>query len=65
LVIDERAGRTVAKDLGLAVTGTLGVLDVAATEGLVNVAEVVGRLRTTSFRATPSLYRWLLNRHEH
>jgi len=65
LVIDERAGRTVAKDLGLEVTGTLGVLDVAATEGLVNVAEVVDRLRTTSFRAAPSLYQWLLNRHVH
>jgi len=64
LVIDERAGRTVAKDLGLAVTGTLGVLDVAATEGLVNVAEVIERLRATSFRAAPPLYQWLLNRHE-
>lgn len=64
LVIDERAGRAVANDLGLAVTGTLGVLDVAATEGLVNVAEVIERLRATSFRATPPLYRWLLNRHE-
>ena len=64
LVIDERAGRAVAEDLGLAVTGTLGVLDVAATEGLVNVAEVIERLRATSFRAAPPLYRWLLNRHE-
>jgi predicted nucleic acid-binding protein len=64
LVIDERAGRTVANDLGLAVTGTLGVLDVAATEGLVDVAEVIERLRATSFRAAPSLYRWLLDRHE-
>jgi predicted nucleic acid-binding protein len=64
LVIDERAGRAVARDLGLAVTGTLGVLDVAATKGLVDVAEVIERLRATSFRAAPSLYRWLLNRHE-
>lgn len=64
LVIDERAGRAVANDLGLAVTGTLGVLDVAAAEGLVDVAKVIERLRATSFRAAPSLYRWLLSRHE-
>lgn len=64
LVIDERAGRAVAHDLGLKRTGTLGVLDIAATEGLIDVAEVIERLRATSFRASPSLYRWLLKRHE-
>ena len=65
LVIDERAGRAVASDFGLKITGTLGVLDVAATEGLVDVTEVIDRLRATSFRASPTLYRWLLHRHEH
>lgn len=64
LVIDERAGRAIANDLGLEITGTLGVLDVAATEGLVDVAEVIDRLRATLFRASPVLYRWLLSRHE-
>lgn len=63
LVIDERDGRNIAKSLGLPITGLIGVLDVAATAGLIDVADAVRRLRKTSFRAAPELYRWLLERH--
>lgn len=63
LVIDERDGRRIAKRLGLPVTGLIGVLDVAATEEMIDVADAVRRLRKTSFRASPKLYRWLLERH--
>lgn len=63
LVIDERDGRKIAKSLGVPITGLIGVLDVAATEGIIDVADVVRRLRKTSFRASPELYRWLLERH--
>lgn len=63
LVIDERDGRQVAKDVGVPITGTIGVLGEAASEGLVDAPEVVGRLQETSFRASEELYRWLLQRH--
>lgn len=63
LIVDERDGRRVAKALDLAITGTIGMLDVAASEGLVDIPEVITRLRKTSFRASPSLYQWLLRRH--
>lgn len=63
LVIDERDGRSVARRLGLSITGTIGVLDVAASDGLIDVVDVTRQLRDTSFRASPELYRWLLDRH--
>ena len=34
----------------------------AALAGLVDAANVVKKLRQTSFRASPDLYRWLLDR---
>jgi predicted nucleic acid-binding protein len=64
LLIDERDGRQVAKQRGVPVTGTLGVLDEAASEGLVDAQHVADRLRETSFRAPEELYQWLLSRHE-
>src|SRR5262245_24640113 len=39
VLLDERRGRRVARDLGLAVSGTLGVLDLAARRGLVDLAD--------------------------
>jgi predicted nucleic acid-binding protein len=57
VLLDERRGRRVAKDLGLAVSGTLGVLDLAAREGLVDLGDALERLERTTFRATPRLLR--------
>lgn len=55
LLIDERAGAVIAKQAGLFVTGTLGVLEVAAERGLLALPEAVAALRRTSFRVTESL----------
>jgi predicted nucleic acid-binding protein len=55
VLIDERKGRLVARDRGLAVSGTLGVLDLAARQGLVNMSEALQRLEGTTFRASPRL----------
>lgn len=64
LLVDEKAAREVAEARGLRVTGTLGVLDVAAEEGLIaDLPAAVRRLQETSFRASPDLLRWLLERH--
>lgn len=61
VLLDEARGRQAAwEHFGLPVTGALGVLHRAARVGLIDVAEVVERLRKTSFRATPKLYQLLL-----
>ncbi len=49
LLIDEAAGRAEAKRRHLRVTGTLGVLRSGAEQGLVNVPDLLERLKTTSF----------------
>ena len=61
IILDEQAGRAVARERGLALTGTIGVLGAAALAGLVNAVSVVKELQQTSFRASPDLYRWLLD----
>ncbi len=55
VLIDERKGRKVARERGLAVSGILGVLDLAARRGLVNLSDALLRLERTSFRASPRL----------
>jgi predicted nucleic acid-binding protein len=64
LLIDEAAGRAEAKRRHLRVTGTLGVLRAGAEQGLVNVPELLERLRATSFHLDETLLnavfdRWL------
>jgi predicted nucleic acid-binding protein len=39
ILMDDRAGVAFARGLGLAVTGTLGVLDLAARRGFIDLAE--------------------------
>lgn len=57
VLLDERRGRKMAKGLGLVVSGTLGVLDLAARRGLVDLEDAFSRLEQTTFRATPRLLR--------
>lgn len=64
LVIDEVAGRAEAKRRNLRVTGTLGVLRAAAEHDLIDVPDVLRRLRTTTFYSSEELLnrmfaRWL------
>lgn len=63
VVLDDKAARTAALSLGLQITGLLGVLDLAAARGLVDLPAAVDRLRRTSFRATPALLQSLLAGH--
>ena len=53
VLLDERRGRQAARDRGLAVSGTLGVLDLADRRGFVPLADAIDRLKTTNFRASP------------
>lgn len=64
LLIDESAGRAEARRRKLRVTGTLGVLRAGAEQGLVDVPELITRLKTTSFYVDDALVnaifrRWL------
>lgn len=63
ILLDERSGREAAKARGLAVTGTLGVLEAAAEQGLIDLAAALVRLRQTSFRAPAILLEEILERH--
>jgi predicted nucleic acid-binding protein len=56
LLIDERSGVRVARELGFTVTGTLGVLVEAARSDLISIEEALARLSKTNFRSTPDLF---------
>ncbi len=56
VLLDERRGRAVAANLGLAVTGTLGVLVEAALRGLIGFDEGLERLLTrTNYRVNEAV----------
>ena len=55
LLIDDAAGRAAAAELGIANTGTLGVLIAASHRQLLDLDEAVARLRATSFRISRAL----------
>ena len=63
VLMDERAGVAVARQLGLAATGTLGVLDLGARRGLIDLADAFTRLKATSFRYRPEIMDALLAQH--
>ena len=49
VLIDEAAGRRVAKELGMRITGTVGVLRLAAERGMIDVPDVLSQLRVSGF----------------
>jgi predicted nucleic acid-binding protein len=63
VLMDDRAGVAVARGQGFAVTGTLGVLDLAARRGLVELAGAIERLKNTTFRYRPEILDALLAQH--
>jgi predicted nucleic acid-binding protein len=63
IIIDEKAARRIASQRGLSVTGVLGVIGEAASLGLVDLTEAIDRLRKTSFRCSPALFKATLERY--
>ncbi len=49
LLMDDRAGRQEGRRRGLEVTGTLGILRIAAERGLIDVPMALKKLRATNF----------------
>jgi predicted nucleic acid-binding protein len=63
VLMDDRAGVAAARQLGLAATGTLGVLDLGARRGMIDLANAFMRLKTTSFRYRAEIMDALLAQH--
>lgn len=61
ILIDERKGTSIALTKGFEVTGTLGILRLAAHDGLIDLADVLGKLKRTNFRYRKEMIDDLLN----
>jgi predicted nucleic acid-binding protein len=64
LLMDDRKGVMFARKKGFAVTGTLGVLELAAERRLLNLADAFLRLKDTSFHCRQEIMDGMLARYE-
>ena len=55
LLVDDRRARAVAQRQSIPVTGTLGVLELGASLGIIDLKEAIRELRATSFRVSEKL----------
>jgi predicted nucleic acid-binding protein len=62
--MDDRRGVNAAQRKGFRVTGTLGILDLAAQRALADFAQAVEQLRQTNFRVPKALLDGLLEEHK-
>ena len=62
VLLDDRDGRREALRLGLRVAGTIGILEKAAQQDLINLTEAFEKLRFTNFRIDPEYLRQALAR---
>ena len=62
LLVDDLKARRVARRLGLAITGTIGILESAAERRLIDLPTALDRLRRTDFSISEDLLRAALRR---
>ena len=56
VILDDKKARGVALDLGLSITGTIGVLIKAKRQGILSdLSEVIEELESVHFRLSPAL----------
>jgi len=63
LLIDDKRGRHAAQRLNLRIVGTIGLLETAAAEGLIDLRAAFGAIRSTDFSASDQLLEAALKRH--
>lgn len=61
-LVDDRQARRCAQQLGLRVTGTLGILELAAQQGLLDFRTTIAALQATDFRISSQLLNEALSR---
>jgi predicted nucleic acid-binding protein len=64
LLVDDKQARLAAVDLGIAITGTIGILDKAAREGLIDLKSAIEKIQKTSFRISDNLIEKLIEESE-
>lgn len=60
LIVDERLGRKAASDRGIPIIGTIGILDDAASQGLIDLPNAIAQLQQTNFRISRRIIESLL-----
>ncbi|KKJ00018.1 DUF3368 domain-containing protein [Prochlorothrix hollandica] len=63
VLLDDLRAREIAQSQGLSVTGTLGLLDRAASQQLIDLPSVIEKLQKTSFWVSDRLLQQLLQKH--
>ena len=63
ILIDERKGAAIARQKGLEITGTLGILVRAARRNVITLEDAFARLRNTTFHCSEDLMNSLLAEH--
>ena len=62
VLMDDRAGRLAAQQCGVAVIGTIGLLEQAAGRGLIDLADAIAKLQHTNARLDPKLIQAAIER---
>ena len=62
LLVDDRKTRRIAIALGLAVVGTLNILEASSMRDMVDLPNAIRKLQVTNFRAPADLVKLLLDR---
>jgi predicted nucleic acid-binding protein len=62
LLIDDRVARRIAIQRGLVTAGTVGIMEQAAANGLLNLSDAMQKLLNTNFRINPDVVREVLAR---
>jgi predicted nucleic acid-binding protein len=62
LLVDDEAARMEASRRNIPIQGTLGILDLAAEHGFVDLSDAIQKLQNTNFRASRKLIQFFLDR---
>lgn len=62
--MDDRKGVSAALGKNLRVTGTLGIIDLAAQRGLIDLSDAFARLRCTNFHCPEQVMEVVLAKHK-